>query len=214
MKENLEVEEYKKVPAMSPAVVHNYLREIGQAWQGKGVAVELGSWLGGTAVPLLEGLVKSGYNRPFYAFDRWQANIRQVGKAEKKGIKIKDGQNLEQLFLKNTMSVYSNIKSYKGEIIDTIKSYPGEPIEICLFDAPKRDPIFSIAIDALAKYWIPGTTVLGLLDYYFYLRKPKNLQARFIAPVEFIESHKNHFTKIAEWPKSTESVFFRYDKKI
>ncbi|MBU0929950.1 MAG: hypothetical protein KJ623_02670, partial [Nanoarchaeota archaeon] len=38
-------------------------------WTGKGVAIELGSWLGATAVPLLTGLITAGYDKPFYAFN-------------------------------------------------------------------------------------------------------------------------------------------------
>ena len=190
------------------------LREVGRAWRGQGVAIELGSWLGATAMPLLEGLVGAGYNRPFHAYDRWKARPGEVEKARLKGLVIKGGQNLEPLFLENTKSIYSHIVSHRGEIRKTIGSYPGDPIEICLFDAPKQKFIFNKAIDALSPYWIPGVTVLGLLDYYFYLSKSGRKRGKYLAPVKFIESHQKSFTKLAEWPGQTSGVFFRYEKKF
>lgn len=197
---------------MSPPVVFDYLREVGRAWRHQGVAIELGSWLGATARPLLEGLVEAGYDRPFYAYDRWKANKQEVEKANRQGTKIKRDENLLPLFLSNVG--YENVKAYRGSIADTIKSYPGDPIEICLFDAPKRDPVFEVAIDVLSPYWIPGVTVLGLLDYYFYMRKSGKSRRPFLSPVKFIKRHPESFTKLAEWPGQTCAVFFRYEKKL
>ena len=79
------------VPAMTPTVVHDYLARLGEEWSGRGVAVELGSWLGGTAVPLLRGLERAGYDRPFYAYDRWEATEDEVRKAVQQGTKILSG---------------------------------------------------------------------------------------------------------------------------
>ena len=207
------VDSYKKIPAMSPPVVFDYLREVGRAWQHQGVAIELGSWLGATARPLLEGLVEAGYDQPFYAYDRWSANKAEVEKAKRQGVKIGCNENLLPLFLSNVG--YKNVEAHRGPITETIKSYPGDPIEICVFDAPKQDPVFKTAIDALIPYWIPGVTVLGLLDYYFYNRKKSRNERRpFLAPVKFIKSHPESFTKLAEWPGQTCAVFFRYEKKL
>ena len=58
------------IPEMTPPYVHDYLRQLGREWTGQGVAIELGSWLGASAIPLLEGLVEAGYDRPFYCFDK------------------------------------------------------------------------------------------------------------------------------------------------
>ena len=205
---------YKKVPAMSPTIVHDYLREVGRAWRGQGVAIELGSWLGATAMPLLEGLVEVGYNRPFYAYDRWAANKAEVKKAAIGGVHLHKKQNLLPICKSNLSQIYGNLRMYRGQIPAILENYPGDPIEICLFDAPKNNPTFSTAIERLSPYWIPGVTVLGLLDYYFYTTRSEEVRYRFLAPVTFIESHPNSFTKLAEWPGQTSSVFFRYEKKL
>lgn len=204
---------YKKIPAMTPPVVHDYLREVGRAWKQQGVAVELGSWLGATAVPLLEGLVEAGYDRPFYAYDIWTANEEQVLKARKEGVSLTVGQNLLPLFADNVERVYLNNKYNRGYINATILKYPKKPIEICLFDAPKCNPTFENAVRGLHEYWIPGVTILGLLDYYFYKDRPLK-DGRFLTPVKFMEKNKGCFTKLAEWPDQCSCVFFRYENKL
>lgn len=207
------------IPAMTPAVVLDYLEKIGREWTGQGVVVELGSWLGATMAALLLGLVDSSvaYDRPVYCFDRWKANEPEAKKALRKGVKLKVGQDLFPLFRKNVQTIYPNVYGFKGSIGRTIEKYPGDPIEVCLFDAPKHNPTFQIAIDTLIPYWIPGVTVVGLLDYYFYRdRKERGGKdwERFLVPVDFVEQNKDCFEKLAEWPGQCQCAFFKYVKKI
>jgi len=205
----------KKIPAMTPSVVHDYLYRLGCNWKGKGTVIELGSWLGATAVPLLKGLMTVGYNKPFYCYESWQAKAEQVIKARNQGTHLVLNQNTLPVFLKNTRSIYINIKAVRGSISNTIKTYKGGAIEICLFDAPKQNPVFNDAINALSPYWIPGVTILGLLDYYFYKSREKGkLKEKFKAPVHFIEQNADCFEKIAEWPDQCSCVFFKYVKEL
>ena len=202
---------YKGVPALTPSVVHDYLKEVGSKWTGQGVVVELGSWLGGSAVPLLEGLVEVGYDKPFYAFDSWKATSKQVELAKEEGVGIQLNRNLEPVFLSFVNRVYNNIKSYRGRIENTVKLYPKESIEIVLFDAPKKDPLFSICMKTLSPYFIPGVTVIGLLDYYCYQNK-KGVE--YMVQKEFMNQYHEHFDKIVEWPGKCDCVFFRYTKEL
>lgn len=200
---------------MTPTVVHDYLRHIGRQWKGKGTAVELGAWLGASSAALLTGLIEAGYNLPYYVYDHWTANGEQVQKAGSVGVKLKDNQDLLPLFLKN-VSVYTHVHAVRGNISDTIRKYPGGPIEVCLFDAPKREPVFSTAMNAVLPHFIPGATVLGLLDYYFYrFRHPGD--NRFLAPVTFVKRHRDNFVKIKEWADDEthhSPVFFKYVKCV
>lgn len=199
---------------MVPQVVQDYLYELGCKWTGKGIAIELGSWLGATAAPLLLGLRTAGYDKPFYCYEHWKANMEQVGVAKHQGVVLTNNQDTLPIFLNNLKSIYSNIKAQKGSITDTIKTYNGGPIEICLFDAPKREPVFSESINALSPHWIPGVTILGLLDYYHYENHPEPLKTKLMAPVNFINAHPDSFEKIAEWPDGCSCVFFKYVKSL
>lgn len=194
---------------MTPECTHDYLREIGRGWTGKGVAIELGSWLGATAVPLAQGLVEAGYDQPFYCYDRWKANESEVRKAKDQGIKISVGQNLEPLFLANILPVYSNIRTIRGSIINTLR-WKNNPIEIFILDAAKRNPAFAHVIRQLSPHWIPGVTVLGLLDYYFYRHCTGKKREACMVQERFINLNKDSFVLIKAWPKCT-NVFFRYE---
>jgi hypothetical protein len=205
---------YKTIPAMTPTVVHDYLRKIGSEWQRKGVAMELGSWLGGTAVPLLEGLVQAKYNRPFYCFDKWEANLQQVASAKSQGLQIRNNQDLVPIFLSNTRAIYDNVACYVGNISATIQRFPGVPIEICLFDAPKQEPTFTNAINVVIPHFIPGVTIFGLLDYNFWKKRAGKEREQLLAPVKWMEAHKDYFEQLMEWPEECSCVFFKYIKKI
>ena len=209
---------YKGIPAMSPPEVHKYLNEIGRGWTGKGVAMEVGCWLGATSAALLEGLVDVGYDRTFWAFDRWRANESEVMKAAEQGVEIYHGQDLGPLYRENVAPIYSGIRQVKGRVPWKFDSYNGDPIEVCLFDAPKRNPVFKECIQFCGPHFIPGVTVLGLMDYYFY-RSRRDIQqnpdwVEFLAPVKFIDTYSAHFTKLREFPNNGSCAFFKYEKPI
>jgi len=214
----METANYKGIPAMSPPEVHQYLNEIGQGWTGQGVAMEAGCWLGATSVALLDGLVKAGYDKPFWAFDRWRANEAEVRKAREQGVSLKINQNLLPLYLENTMRIYNSVSATPGNIPRTLLTYSKKPIEICVFDAPKRNPTFRKSMELVLPYFIPGVTVLGLMDYYFYARRRDTQRkvdwVEFMAPVKFMETYSEHFTELKDFEENGSCKFFRYEKQI
>jgi hypothetical protein len=197
---------------MTPEVVHDYLREIGSRWFGKGVAMELGCWLGASSYALLEGLVKAKYDRPFWAFDRWKATKYQVRKAGMCGEHLEEGQDLVTLYRDNVKAVYDKIYLIQGNIPNSLSKYSGDPIEICVFDAPKTNPVFIESITALERYFIPGVTILGLLDYYSYKKHEGPKREKFMAPVRFIESRGDCYSFLTSWPGECSCAFFKYEK--
>lgn len=203
---------------MSPKVVHDYIRDLGRAWTGQGCAMEVGCWLGATSTALLEGLVDAGYNKPFWAFDRWCANAAEVSKAREQGVHLKIKEDLLPIYMKNVSAVYDDVQPYKGSVPPALYIWKPEPIEICLFDAPKRNPTFDVSAKIVVEHFIPGVTVFGLLDYYFHRRRKVTQNRldwnRFLAPVHFIEKYSNHFTLLREFPNDGSCAFFKYEKAI
>ena len=196
------------IPSMTPSVVHAYLRHVGRSWTGQGVAMELGCWLGASSHPLLEGLTEAGYDKPFYAYDLWTANKDQVIRAAQSGMMLTEGQDIAPIYEANIKKIYKYILMQKGRIPGTLDSYPGEPIEVCVFDAPKRNEVFCGAVKKLLPRFIPGVTVWGLLDYYSYRKKSAKDQVRFMAPQRVTSKG---FTLLAHWPEQCSCAFFRYD---
>lgn len=207
---------YKGIPALTPTVVHNYLTEIGRQWKPEnGGVVELGCWFGATTVALLEGLTEVGFDKEMHCYDRWKATPEQVIKARGEGVIIKNKEDISPLFDANVMNFDVSLITYQGDISGLIREFPDTPIYVCLFDAPKKNPIFINAMSKLLPNFVEGETVLGLLDYYFYrgvLKPGRRKQA--MAPVRFIEQFSDCFEKVAEWPEQSDCVFFKYLKKV
>ncbi len=206
--------ENKNIPAMTPEIVHEYLYGLGIQWSGKGVAMELGCWLGATSVPLLRGLVSAGYDKPFWAFDRWWVNEEQMKYAESLGFKLSKGQNSSKIYLENVKAVYEQINAIRCELPGGLTNYMGEPIEILILDAPKRNPVFRNCMEYLLPYCIPGVTVIGLLDYHYWERRKGKQRQLFKAPIQFMEKYKDHFTLLEEWKDQCSCAFFKYEKQM
>ena len=203
----------KPIPAMTSPAVHSYLKKIGGEWTGRGNVLELGCWLGGSLIPLLEGLNEAGYNRWVWCYDRWKANDEQVKKAQLGGVSIIPEQDLRPLFLDNVTPVYDKVYAIKGSMPDTLQAYIGYPIEICILDAPKQEPVFTESIRRLSPSWLPGVTILGLLDYKFYERHTGRKRFLFEAPVRFMDKYGDCFEIIKEWDDEC-PVFFKYIKEL
>lgn len=202
-----------EIPAMTSQKVHDYLQELGSGWKKKGVAMEIGCWLGASATPLLIGLNKAGYDKQFWAFDRWIANDQQVQMSKDSATPLKLNQDVRPIFIENVKKVYWRIVAVKGMVPGGFVHYDRSPIEICILDAPKKEPVFTDCIKYLSQFWIPGVTVLGLLDYNFYKEKQGSARNTLLAPVRFMEKHKECFEVIKRWDTEC-PVFFRYVKEL
>lgn len=207
------IKDIECIPAMTPPEVHEFLYEIGTQWT-RGVAMELGSWLGATSVPLLHGLVKAGYDKPFWAFDRWVVNAYQEDEAQKQGEILAQGQNSINIYLENVNVVYDDVRAVKGELSRSLDMWEQDEIGILIVDAPKRNPVFSNCMKTLLPYCIPGVTVIGLLDYYQYRKYNGKRQEELMAPVNFIHQNGAHFTHLKDWNGYCSCSFFVYDKLL
>ena len=202
------------LPSMTSLECQAYLKEIGQQWTGNGYAMELGSWLGASSIALLEGLVEAGYDRAYWAFDRWKAHISQVRKAKYVGFYLDEGMDTLPLFKKHVSPTYSYLNCVSGIMPLTLDKYTGGPIEICVFDAPKADPVFRSCIRALHKKWIPGITVVAFLDYWFFeLGHEGKKKEQFMAAHNFVEKNKQCFTLLKEF-RAESPAFFRYEEPL
>jgi len=202
------------IPSMTPERVHSYLWSIGREWQGRGTAMELGCWLGASSVPLLAGLIDAKYDLPFWAFDRWRIDTYQVKEAKKQGADLIPGASSKSLYLQNVLGIYENVRAIQGNLPKSLENYDGSPIEICVFDAPKKDPVFTLCMKYLEPLFVPGVTVLGLLDYYSYEKHTGRQAYNLLTPIRFMEKYDDCFTLIKHWPELCSCAFFKYEKPV
>lgn len=203
------LERLAAIPAMSGPPVLERLHAIGAAWTGHGAAVECGSWLGASCAALASGLVEAGYDRPIYCYDRWEANPSEVEKAARLGLALHPGEDLEPHFRRHVETFYSELRTTRGSIRHAI--WDSGPIEIFLLDAAKREPDFGDTLRSFGPSWIPGVTVVGLLDFYFYRKKQGPEREEFRCQKRFVERHADSLVPLDEVGSV---AFFRYARRI
>ena len=155
------------IPSMTNAAAHLALDALGQHWTGRGVAVECGCWLGASSAALLRGLVAADYDRPFYAFDRWEANDSEVRKAGAVGVRLAVGEDLMGHWLANVAPVYGKLQPCRCDLAGL--TWKHGPVEVLVMDAAKREPTFSHVMGEFVPHLVDGAWVV-LLDYDYWLR--------------------------------------------
>jgi len=203
----------QSIPTMLSRPVLDRLRDVGAGWSGRGLAVEIGCWLGASTAALGEGLASAGYSpRLLHCYDRWRADHGEVEKARRRGIDIEADQDLTPLFVENVLPYYSYIEPHRGEAQKA--KWIDEPIEIFILDAAKCDRPLRHVLREFGPSWIPGVTIVGLMDYWFYLhKKTVPTRCRYKAQRRFVTNCGNAFTPL--WDMEAEGpAIFRYEKPI
>lgn len=204
---------YDIIPRMNTDNCLDTLTQMGEKWTGQGVAMELGCWFGSSSIALLKGLNKAGYDKSFYAFDQWEVGKQQL--RDRAEFVTHVGQNTLPQYIRNVSKYSNNLLVYKGRMPKTIESVDLSDvlIEVLVLDAPKMKPVFTGCIRALYKHWIPGVTILCLLDYNFYQRKKGVEKERLLAPVNFIIGNWDCFSLIYQG-RGESAAFFKYEKEL
>ena len=186
-----------KIPSMTSEPVLDYLTQIGSEWTGKGVAVECGCWLGASMSALAKGLVEAGYRFPLVAFDQWIADEEQVEKAHAQGVKLELGQDTLPIFMQNVYKVYDWIDPNQ-ELIHEGPYFLADT-EIFLLDACKGEPAFSQTIERFAPSWIPGVTIVGLMDYTYYRNFEGEKHAHFRCQERWVEEQGDRLSPLRDF---------------
>ncbi|MCB0331545.1 MAG: hypothetical protein KDD70_17865, partial [Bdellovibrionales bacterium] len=125
-------------------------------YQGKGVIVELGSWLGGSTVALASGLSTNSYAKgcPLRTFDIF-------------GGPIESPDCFFTQWVENT-SDYQSLISATHQNLNTVK-WDGMPIEFLFVDAMKSVKLAESIVPQFYSALIPGESYLIHQDYKFHL---------------------------------------------
>lgn len=193
MKIPLPPERQTVIPDMGASLISEMLED--SAAKSRGSVVEVGSWLGAGTVALARGAAKS--NNELWVYDRWRASADEVEKAEKQGVKIKEGQDLLPLVEGEVNKTGARVNYVKGDLLAA--SYNGNEIGLYVDDAAKRQHLFTHVLKTFAPRWQDGATLI-LMDYYYY--REAGPQFRF--QHETVSRFPNHFVPI-EVPNSDKS---------
>lgn len=201
---------FANIPAMTDRRIHEYLMKVGESWTGQGVAVECGCWLGASTAALGVGLWNAHYDRPMHCFDLWRATKEEVVKAKAQGVSLLYRQDTLPLFKENVSKLFERLMCHRINL--WWAEWDDTPIEIWILDACKRDPAFSIVVSRFSHAWIPGVTIVGLLDYYTFRKKPPEHRENYRAQERFVEQHEDSFELMHAFDGANSAAFFRFIK--
>ena len=171
--------------------------------------IELGTWLGAGTAQLALGLLGRNYPPVIHCFDQWQASRSEARLAvERTGLVLQPGRDTLPIVKQLLEPFGASIEYHKGRIESAI--WNGPPISVHVDDAAKAPDVFLHALKTFGPYWIPGRTVVLLMDFLFHARHPK---AESKCQVDFIAAHAHCFTPIEhEFVGSARA--FRYERQI
>ena len=207
------------IPSLGGLEIGPLLRRSARDAPAGTAIVEVGSWLGAGTAQLALGI----RDRPdrdavrLHAFDRWRATAREVEKALRRGVVLRQGEDT----LPRTRQAIDPIGvpvTYHKQDISTA-TWNGGSISLYVDDACKRWPAFYCALLTFGPHWIPGETVVVLMDYNHWRRTGDTGHK---CQKEFMELHDHCFEsmnprELAELPIQEawrRPAVFRYTRRL
>ena len=194
----------EKIPSMGGFEWRWVLRELSAKAPAGTSIVEVGSWLGAGTAQLALGLRTREGSRAvqLHCFDRWQVKGSQVAKAARRGVELMLGSDTLPIIKETLEQFHVSITFHKGNILDA--SWNHGPISVYVDDAAKTAKNFRHALKTFGPHWIPGETVVLLMD--FLLWKTTAL-TEHQCQKRFIEEYAGHFEELGDY-------MFRYKKAL
>lgn len=196
------------IPSMGGRQIGGYLQRWALEVKPGRSIVELGVWLGAGTAQMALGAME-GNHPTIWAYDRFRAQASEVAKARAQGMSLQGHQN--------TLLVVSNILAARGlrQQVALVKGtippamFEGKPIGLYVDDACKREGRFLGALAVFGPHWIPGETVVILMDYWYFEKKPSVNGLKF--QFDWMQEHKECFDIVLDRLPGVASIAaFRY----
>lgn len=186
------------IPSMGGRQIGKYIDDAIKNIKDGRAVVEIGTWLGAATAQIALALVKYKKSSRVYTYDRFKVKGEQPEKAIKEGWDIKDGEDVLPR-VEKALSVFPcKIKCVKGNITDI--KYKGEKIGLYIDDAAKQRKNFDYIIRELLPHFIPGETIIILMDYYLWKNThEENHKYQYY----FMQEHRDNFELVTDGIDST-----------
>lgn len=190
------------IPSMGGLKIGKELRDWASKTESGTAVVELGVWLGSGSEHLALGIQDSGNNVELHCFDNFKTTRSEAMKTVR-GIKLIKDQDTLPLVKKYLSKIKVNIIYHKGNVIRA--KWKNKPISLYVDDVCKRTKKFNHAIKTFSPFWIPGKTIIVLMDYYWHKKHLKEPDAQ--CQPEFINKYKKCFRHLKDWKFSSCAAF-------
>lgn len=166
--------------------------------------VEVGCWLGAGTAHLALGAMESG--AAIHCFDRWTATVEEVRKAKEFGVSLIEGEDYLPRVERMLQSFDCEIHYRQGNLKDKDLSWSGPPIGLYVDDATKVEELWLHAMKVFKPHFIPGKTILVLMDYWFF----ETHGSRYAAQQRYMAEHADQFEMVEERLGETTAAVFRF----
>lgn len=197
----------EQIPSMGGKEIGETLRQLARNAPANTSIVEVGCWLGAGTAQLALGIREraDGPQISLHCFDRWQANEPEVEKAARRGLHLRVGEDILP-YARRTLEPFDvPIEFHKGDLRES--RWSSGPISVYVDDASKTPKLFFHALRTFGPSWVPGETVIVLMDYDIW---QKTGDERHTCQKQFIERHAKSFEPVMQFDQAV----FRYVRPI
>lgn len=183
------------IPSMGTHQVGATLRDLAAHVASDHAIVEVGTWLGGGTAWLAQGAQQTTPPPAVHTYDQFRARPDEVRKALGSNVDMKIGADTLPLVQDMLAPMSDMITFHKGDLLAS--HWDSGPIGLYVDDAAKTPTLFYHVLKTFAPYWVPGKTVLVLLDYGFWESVPSpRAKHRFRVQQRIVEQNPACFEEI------------------
>lgn len=180
---------------MSGYEIGAYLREVAAGVRAPQCIVEIGPWLGANTAQMAHGTAGQTEPAAVHAYDLFQARTDEVRKAASMGIDITLGADTRPLVRELIAPFGGQVELHKGDILDI--EWDGTPVGLYVDDAAKTPTHFYNMMRTFAPSFVPGETIIVLMDYGFWREGPTwRARQRFRVQQNLMERYASSFEEI------------------
>lgn len=162
------------IPSQVNVETHSIIRGLAKG-ANAGYAVELGCWLGA----LTDTIASANPRLEVHSFDHFTALGKEPAKARAQGVELEPGQDTLPIVQSN-LAHLSNVHLHKGDIRRA--GWPIDwPIMLHIDDACKHPRVWEHVKRTFMPAWVPGQTIVALLDYHWLTHRRRFHQDRWVA---------------------------------
>lgn len=181
----------------------NYLIKYAENTRSGRAIVEIGPFIGSSTAYLAIG---AGAKNQIHSYDLWLADPGYVKKARTQlGIDLKPGSDIYPIWCKNIKPWNTNIYPHKEDIAKAFW-IPKLPIGLYVDDAGHDITHIDRMASEFMRYFIPGETIIIMMDYFFY---ETHEDALYLTQKNYFENNKR-FTFIERCKSPSRAAIFRY----
>jgi hypothetical protein len=136
----------------------------GSYYSARGAIVDGGCFVGGSTVPLAEGLLASGHPGSIDVYDLFEVEAYMTD-FYFKGEDLQAGDSFRRLFDRNTEHVSEVLNVHEGDL--TAEGWRGDPIEILFIDFAKAWALNDFIVQSFFPALVPGRSIVIQQDFVY-----------------------------------------------